>query len=198
MRVAIVGGGIAGLAFALALHQRGIGCRVYESAREVKELGVGITLLPHGMRELSALGLEARLRPIAIENEESVFFNRHGQLVYREPRGRFAGYEHPELGIHRGKLHRVLYEAAMEMLPAGSVLTGHRCEGVEQGADGVTLRIGGEAIRADVAIACDGFNSVVRRQFYADERPAFTGINTWRGVTRRKPIRVEVARWRPR
>jgi len=58
VRVAIVGGGIAGLAFALALHQRGIACRVFESARQVKELGVGITLLPHGMRELTALGLE--------------------------------------------------------------------------------------------------------------------------------------------
>ncbi|HEX3060782.1 MAG TPA: FAD-dependent monooxygenase, partial [Usitatibacter sp.] len=111
MRIAIVGGGIAGLAFALALHRRGLACTVYESAREVKELGVGITLLPHGMRELTALGLEERLRAVAIENEESVFFNRFGQLIYREPRGRFAGYEHPELGIHRGKLHRVLFDA---------------------------------------------------------------------------------------
>ena len=83
MRVAIIGGGIAGLAFALALRQRGVECRVFESAREVKELGVGITLLPHGMRELTALGLEQRLRAVAIENEESVFYNRHGQLIYR-------------------------------------------------------------------------------------------------------------------
>jgi len=188
MRIAIVGGGIAGLAFALALHRRGLACTVYESAREVKELGVGITLLPHGMRELTALGLEERLRTVAIENEESVFFNRFGQLIYREPRGRFAGYEHPELGIHRGKLHRVLFDAAMERLPAGSIVTGRRCDGVEQDAGGVSLRIAGEAIRADIAVACDGFNSVVRRQFYPDERPAFTGINTWRGVTRRKPI----------
>jgi len=188
MRVAIVGGGIAGLAFALALHQRGLSCTVYESAREVKELGVGITLLPHGMRELTALGLEERLRAVAIENEESVFFNRFGQLIYREARGRFAGYEHPELGIHRGKLHRALFEAAMERLPAGTIVTGHRCDAVEQDASGVSIRIGGEVIRADVAVACDGFNSGVRRQFYPDERPAFTGINTWRGVTRRKPI----------
>jgi 2-polyprenyl-6-methoxyphenol hydroxylase-like FAD-dependent oxidoreductase len=188
MRIAIVGGGIAGLAFALALHRRGLACTAYESAREVKELGVGITLLPHGMRELTALGLEERLRAVAIENEESVFFNRFGQLIYREPRGRFAGYENPELGIHRGKLHRVLFDAAMERLPAGSIVTGRRCDGVEQDEGGVSLRIAGEAIRADVAVACDGFNSVVRRQFYPDERPAFTGINTWRGVTRRKPI----------
>ena len=60
------------------------------------------------MRELCALGLEQRLRAAAIENEESLFFNRHGQLIFREPRGRFAGYPTPELGIHRGRLHRVL------------------------------------------------------------------------------------------
>jgi 2-polyprenyl-6-methoxyphenol hydroxylase-like FAD-dependent oxidoreductase len=188
VRVAIVGGGIAGLAFALALHQRGIACVVLESAREVKELGVGITLLPHGMRELAALGLEERLRAVAIENEESVFFNRHGQLIYREPRGRFAGYPHPEFGIHRGRLHRVLYEAVLERLPAGSLLTGHRCERVDQDSAGVSVIHSDGTTHADVAVACDGFNSVVRRQFYTDERPAFTGINTWRGVTRRKPI----------
>src|SRR4029450_4849534 len=64
MDSAIVGGGIGGLTLALALHQHGIPCRVYESAPEVRELGVGITLLPHAMRELSALGLgEALARP---------------------------------------------------------------------------------------------------------------------------------------
>ena len=188
MRVAVIGGGIAGLAFALALHQRGIACVVFESAREVKELGVGITVLPHGMRELSALGLEERLRAVAIENEESVFFNRHGQLIYREPRGRFAGYPHPEFGIHRGRLHRVLFDAAMERLPAGSILTDHRCERVEQDSGGVTVVHSRGTTRADVAVACDGFNSTVRRHFYPGERPAFTGINTWRGVTRAKPI----------
>ena len=188
MRVAIVGGGIAGLAFALALHQRGLACRVFESARHVKELGVGITLLPHGMGELAALGLEGHLRAIAIENEESIFFNRHGQLIYREPRGRFAGYEHRELGIHRGKLHRALHDTAVELLPAGSILTDHRCEGIDQQQDRVTVRTSQGPMDADIAVACDGFNSVVRRQFYPDERPAFTGINTWRGVTRRKPI----------
>jgi 2-polyprenyl-6-methoxyphenol hydroxylase-like FAD-dependent oxidoreductase len=195
MRVAIVGGGIAGLAFALMLHERGIACAIYESAREIRELGVGITLLPHGMRELRALGLEEKLRAVAIENEESVFFNRHGQLIYREPRGRFAGYDVPELGIHRGKLHRVLYDAVIERLGSEVLKLDHECIGVdvEAGAAAVRLcrRSTGERLPteyADVAVACDGINSVVRRQFYPQERLAFTGINTWRGVTRFPPI----------
>ena len=195
MRVAIVGGGIAGLALALMLHARRIACTIFESAREIRELGVGITLLPHGMRELRALGLEAPLRAVAIENEESVFFNRHGQLIYREPRGRFAGYDVPELGIHRGKLHRVLYDAVVERLGAEALRLDHQCIAAETEAGGAAVRLcrhsTGERLpteRADVAIACDGINSIVRKQFYPQERLAFTGINTWRGVTRHAPI----------
>ncbi len=56
-RIAVVGGGIAGGGFALSLHQQGIACEVYESAPDVLELGVGITRLPHAMRELADLGL---------------------------------------------------------------------------------------------------------------------------------------------
>jgi len=188
--VLVAGGGIAGLAFALALERRGIPCRVFEAAREMRELGVGITLLPHAMRELAALGLEPRLREAAIENEESVFFNRFGQLIYREPRGRFAGYEHPELGIHRGKLHRILYDAALERLPAGSVVLDRRCARVEEDQRGAHLHFAGEreAETGDIVVACDGVNSAIRRQFYPDEKLAFTGINTWRGVPRAKPI----------
>ena len=57
MDVAILGGGICGLSLALNLKERGVACRVYERAPEIRELGVGITLLPHAMREFSALGL---------------------------------------------------------------------------------------------------------------------------------------------
>ncbi len=96
MNVAIVGGGICGLSLALNLKQRGIACRVYERAPEIKELGVGITLLPHAMRELSELGLGDELLAAGIENRESAFFNRFGQLIYKEPRGKFAGYPCPK------------------------------------------------------------------------------------------------------
>ncbi len=193
-RIAIVGGGIGGLALALALHARGIGCDVYESAPEVKELGVGITLLPHAMRELAALGLQPELEPLGIENLESVFFNRWGQFIYREPRGRHAGYDVPELGMHRGKLHGVMVRAAVQRLGAARIHLGHRCVGLQQDARQVTLAFEDAQgqprapVQADVVIACDGVNSAVRRQFYPQEKAAFAGINTWRGVTVHRPI----------
>ncbi len=189
MKVAIIGGGICGLSLALNLKQRGIDCRVYERAVEVKPLGVGITLLPHAMREFTALGLGDELLAAGIENRESCFFNRFGQLIYKEPRGKFAGYEYPEVGIHRGRLHIILYDAARKRLGADAIRTGHDCTGVEQDETGVSIKFRGrDAVRADVAIACDGINSAIRKQFYRDDKVAFAGINTWRGVTRRKPI----------
>src|SRR5579871_3850458 len=134
--IAIVGGGISGLALALNLKSRGIACRVYERAPEVKELGVGITLLPHAMREFSGLGLGDELLAAGIENVESCFFNRFGQLIYKEPRGKLSGYKFPEVGIHRGRLHLILYRAALALWP-DAISTNHNCVGVAQSADTV-------------------------------------------------------------
>lgn len=194
MNIAIVGGGIGGLSLALGLHARGLACDVYEAVPEVREIGVGITLLPHAMRELAALSLQPQLEAAGIENLESVFFNRWGQYIYREPRGRHAGYELPELGIPRGRLHGVLYEAVRERIGDGRIHLDHRVTGLDQDDGGVTLHFQeteGAArpdAHADVAVACDGINSSVRRQFYPAEQLAFGGINTWRGVTVHPPI----------
>ena len=195
MTVAIVGGGICGLSLAMHLRARGIACRVYERAPEVKELGVGITLLPHAMREFAALGLDDELLRAGIENRESRFFNRFGQLIYREDRGKFAGYQYPEVGIHRGRLHLILYRATCERLGTDAVVTNRTCTGLSQDEHGVTLHFtettSGRPCppeRADVVIACDGVNSTIRKQFFPNETVAFAGINTWRGVTRHKPI----------
>jgi 2-polyprenyl-6-methoxyphenol hydroxylase-like FAD-dependent oxidoreductase len=189
MKIAIVGGGICGLSLALNLRQRGIECRVYERAPEIKPLGVGITLLPHAMREFTALGLGSELLAAGIENRESRFYNRFGQLIYREDRGKFAGYQYPEVGIHRGRLHVILYEAVQKKLGPEAVVTDCECVGVEQDDAGVTVQFKGrDSVRADLVVACDGVNSAIRKQFYPNDRLAFAGINTWRGVTRRKPI----------
>jgi 2-polyprenyl-6-methoxyphenol hydroxylase-like FAD-dependent oxidoreductase len=195
MDIAIVGGGIGGLTLALALHQRGMPCHVFESVPAVKELGVGITLLPHAMREMAALGLDRTLAAEGIENRESCFFNRFGQLLFSEPRGRSAGYPFAEIGIHRGRLHGILWNAAVARLGGDCLHTDHQCVAVEQTERRVTLHLRSGAtgaarppVEADVAIACDGVNSAVRRQFYPLEELRFVGINTWRGVTRSRPF----------
>jgi 2-polyprenyl-6-methoxyphenol hydroxylase-like FAD-dependent oxidoreductase len=187
--VLIIGGGVTGLTLALSLHQAGISCRVYEAAPELKWLGVGINLLPHAVRELTELGLAGRLERHAVVTREMCFYNRFGQFIYREPRGRHAGYDWPQFSIHRGDLHRVQVEAVRERLGEQALVLGQRCEAVEQDAEGVTVRFADRApVRGGVAIACDGIHSAVRRQLYPGEGPpVYNGINMWRGITRGRP-----------
>ena len=189
-RVAIVGGGVTGLTLALSLHQAGLACRVYEAATELRWLGVGINLLPHAVRELTELGLGERLERRAVPTREMCFYNRFGQFVHKEPRGRYAGYDWPQLSIHRGEVHRVLVEAVRERLGADALVLGARCEGVEQDCAGVTVRFAGRGPeRATVAVGCDGMHSALRRQLYPDEGPPlYTNINMWRGVARWPPF----------
>ena len=194
--ILIVGGGIGGLTLGLALHAANIPSRIFESAPEIRAVGVGVNLLPHATKELAALGLEADLARVAIQTKDASFFNRFGQLIYQEPLGRAAGYDHPQFSIHRGDLQMVLLDAFKSRAGADRILTNHHCVGVEQDDHGVTLHFAvgssdavGKSVRGRAAIACDGINSVIRRQFFPDEgEPRYSGVNMWRGVTRWKPI----------
>jgi 2-polyprenyl-6-methoxyphenol hydroxylase-like FAD-dependent oxidoreductase len=197
INVAIVGGGIGGLTLALMLHASGLACRirVYEAVPEIKALGVGINLQSHATRELGALGLEAALRAVSVEPVEQLFFSHHGQFIFREPIGLTAGFATPHFSIHRGELHFVLLAAVRDRLGPDTILTGHRCVRVDQSDAGVTLQftdpagVAREPVTADIAIACDGIESTIRRQFYPSEgSPVYHGINMWRGVTRAKPF----------
>jgi 5-methylphenazine-1-carboxylate 1-monooxygenase len=197
MKVIIIGGGIGGLTLALSLKRRfaDADIDVYEAVPEFKPLGLGINLMPHCVRVLTELGLQERMREVAVEAEEFAFFTHHGQLIYREPTGRFAGHDYPHFSIHRGELHRVLLDAVVERLGAERVHTGHRLTALEQNDNEVTARFAGPAgaaagsVTGDILVGCDGLHSVVRRTFYPNEAaPVFHGINMWRGVTRMRPF----------
>jgi 2-polyprenyl-6-methoxyphenol hydroxylase-like FAD-dependent oxidoreductase len=194
--VIIVGAGIGGLTLGLALHDRGIPCRIFESTAEIRAVGVGINLLPHATRELAALGLEADLARVAIATGDATFFNRFGQLIYQEPLGRAAGYDNPQFSIHRGDLQMILLDAFRARAGADRLITNRHCVAVEQDETGVSVSFsdgpagtGRSTVRGRAAIACDGINSAIRKQLFADEgEPRYSGVNMWRGVTRWKPM----------
>jgi 5-methylphenazine-1-carboxylate 1-monooxygenase len=195
MHVAIIGGGIGGLATALYLKRENIACTVHEASPRFSELGVGINLAPHAVRMLAELGLYDALAKVSVEPRETCFFNRHGQLIHKEPLGRAAGYHWPQFSIHRGDLHDALLAAVRERLGADAVRMGQRCVRIDQDEAGVRIRWQGPrgeelpASSATIALGCDGVHSTVRRQFYPDEGEfAFGGINMWRGSTRYRPI----------
>jgi 2-polyprenyl-6-methoxyphenol hydroxylase-like FAD-dependent oxidoreductase len=192
--VIVIGAGIGGLTLGIALHQAGIPCRIFESAAEPR--AVGINLLPHATRELAALGLEDALERVAISTADTAYFNRFGQLIYREPLGRAAGYAHAQFSIHRGDLQKLLRDAFIKQAGSDRLVANSRCVDVAQDEHGVTVTFSDGAggsdrhtVRGGLAIACDGINSAVRKQFYPNQaEPRYSGINMWRGVTRWKPI----------
>jgi 5-methylphenazine-1-carboxylate 1-monooxygenase len=190
VEILIVGGGIGGLTLALSLHRKGIPCRVFEAAPEVRPLGVGVNLLPHGARELIELGLEAPLARAAVETREMCAVNRFGQFIFREPRGRFAGYPWPQWSIHRADLHDILLACVVERLGGEAVSLGKKCLDLTQDADRVTLRFAdGSSATGEAVVGCDGIHSAVRKNFFPRGKGlSYQGINMWRGVTRWKPF----------
>ncbi len=194
--VIIIGAGIGGLTLALCLHRVGIACRVYESTPEIRPLGVGINVLPHATAVLQSLGVLEALERGCVTTREAAFFNRFGQLVYAEPAGRWAGFDAPQLSIHRGDLQGVLLAAVQERIGATSVRTGCECVGVEDvAADRVRVRLRGPTgealpdVHGAIAVACDGIHSAVRRQLHPQEGPPrWSGVNMWRGVTAHAPF----------
>ena len=184
MHVLIAGGGVGGLALALMLHQRGIGCTVLEAAAEVKPLGVGINTLPHAIRELAALDLLPALDGVGIRTRELRYLNRFGQEIWQEPRGIWAGHEVPQFSIHRGHLHQVLWQAAEARLPKDALLRNARLQGVTQNANGITAHLAdGRSLSGDVLIGADGIHSIIRAALHPDDGGIrWNGIQMWRGA----------------
>jgi 2-polyprenyl-6-methoxyphenol hydroxylase-like FAD-dependent oxidoreductase len=195
-RVIIVGGGVGGLTLALLLHHAGIECDVFESAPEIKPLGVGINILPQAAAVLCGqLALEGALTHHAVLTREASFFNRFGQLIFTEPLGRAAGNAWPQFSIHRADLHQVLLDAAYERLGSERIHFGLRCTHVTQEAASATAMFVAAASgevqpqSATAVIGCDGLHSVIRKQLHPDEGdPIYSGVNMWRGVTTWTPI----------
>src|SRR5687768_13228879 len=143
--VLIAGAGIGGLTAALALHARGTATTNLERTAALRPLGVGINLLPHAVRELTALGLGAALRDIAVAPDSICFYDSSGNLLFREPRGLAAGDAHPQLSVHRGRLQMLLLDAVVDRIGDHAVRTGAGIESFDQNADGVQVRTGAGA-----------------------------------------------------
>src|ERR1700761_559271 len=178
MKAIIVGGGIGGLTTALVLRARGIGCELFEQADTIRELGAGITTLPHAIRELAGLGLLQKLDDVAIRTDVLYYLNRHGQEVWRDVRGVDAGHDVPQFSIHRGRLQNVILRAVEERLGAFT-----------QDEGGVTAHFFDrngrhiKTVRGDILVGADGIHSKVRETLFPNEGPpCWNGLMLWRGA----------------
>jgi 2-polyprenyl-6-methoxyphenol hydroxylase-like FAD-dependent oxidoreductase len=168
---------------------------ILEAAQRIEPLGVGVNLLPNAVRELDELGLLDELAGRSVATRELVFYNRYGQLIWREPRGRAAGHGWPQLSIHRGELHTALVAAVTARLGGDAITTGRRVTGFTelpsgrirvhtQHADGQT----GD-VDADLLLGADGISSAIRRTLYPhEESPLWNGLIMWRGTAWTAPF----------
>lgn len=180
LRVGIVGGGIGGVALAVALRRRGMEVRVFERAAAFGEVGAGIQVTPNAVKVLRALDLLPALQSISFTPQALVGRNwRSGREMFRTP---LAGecerlYGAPFLHAHRADLHRSL----AEQLPEGVARLGMACTGIVPGS-GTALFADGTAYEADVIVGADGIHSVVRHALFGEQAPRFTGNMCWRAV----------------
>jgi salicylate hydroxylase len=181
LQAVVVGGGIGGIAAAVALTQAGIDVQVHEQARQLTEVGAGVSLAPNGLLMLERLGVGDGIRRLGARYAASQLRLPDGRPVEHE-RYQFA-VAGQNVGIHRADLLALL----AGRLPPGTVRTGHRCTDFrpdDAGGDGrATVGFAdGSTATADVVIGADGIHSVLQGFVVAPAEPVFSGVVAYRGL----------------
>jgi salicylate hydroxylase len=182
LRIAIIGGGIGGLAAALSLERAGFDVRLFEQAAAFAEVGAGIQISPNASRLLlrlvPAARLEARaVRPVAVHQRRW----QDGRTLQRAPLGDAvaSAFGAPYFHFHRADL----LAALAQTFPPERVHFRHRLAELAEHGDRVVARFAnGVEVEADVLVGADGIHSAVRSALFGPERPRFTGCIAYRGL----------------
>jgi salicylate hydroxylase len=197
-QVLIVGGGIGGLAAALALARQGIGSQVIEQAPEFKEIGAGIQLGPNVFRMFDVLGLTKPISALAVFPNNLIMLDSvTGEEVTRIPLGDAfrRKFTHPYALIHRADLHKVLLEACRQ---SGLIRldASEKIVKVDETGGGIVARAeSGKEYRGAALIGADGLWSTIRQIVVGDDKPHVAGHITYRAVLPTSEM-PEKFRWR--
>ena len=180
-KVAVIGGGLGGLATAIALRKQGIDAHVYERAKEFRPVGAGLALFANGLNSLDAIspGIVEKLKRASCPLNQSVFKKDTGETITQSTATQQEKYGQPSLLFWWWRLQQVLACA----LPPEAIHLGYRYIGFEQDENGVTAYFDGDkSVRADLLIGADGIKSPVRKTLIGDEEPRYLGSMSWRAV----------------
>jgi 2-polyprenyl-6-methoxyphenol hydroxylase-like FAD-dependent oxidoreductase len=177
--VIVVGGGIGGLATAIALHGRGWQVRVLERAGGFAEVGAGISLMPNAMRALDAVGVGPAVRALGASDIQGALRNPAGRRLSNLDPGAVTDRYGTTTILHRADLLRVLVAA----LPADCLMPATAASEVAESPDGVTVTHSHGSMRADLVVGADGLRSTVRAIGWPTARPPrYAGYTAWRMV----------------
>lgn len=182
--IAVVGGGLGGLATTVALAKAGFDVHVFERAPQFGEVGAGINISPQAVKALWAMGLGDALatvgNPVTGYIQRSMYTGAPlAETRFAEPGTTASRYGAPYYAFHRADLVGVLAGAVD---PARAHLS-HELAGLSEDADGITLTFAnGRTHRADVVIGADGIRSRVREHLYGQDDATFTGQMVWRAL----------------
>ena len=191
VRIAIVGGGLAGLAAANALKTFGIAADVFEQAPALGEIGAAVNTSPQAVKALQAIGLSEKIATVGHRSPgiytrnmltgEFLEFNDRFELAQR--------YGAPYYSFHRADL----LDALASGLDRHAVHLGHRLAAVEEGSERIGLRFdNGARVEAEYVIGADGVRSVLRQALYGDDNPTYTGQMVWRALLETDRVPSEV------
>ena len=163
--IAVIGAGVAGLASAIALAQRGARVTVFEQADAIREVGAGLQISPNGYAVLQALGLGDAIQDAGVLSRAVVLHDHLARPVLRMDLGQ-AGFDYPFVLNHRARLISVLEQAARAL--------------------GVQFQMGRpvapDDVDADLVIGADGLHSKTRGLLNSDDAPRFSGQVAWRMI----------------
>ncbi|HET9082603.1 MAG TPA: FAD-dependent monooxygenase [Trebonia sp.] len=182
-RIAIVGGGIGGLAAAAFLHRQGLPATVYEQAAHLTEVGAGLVVAPNAARLLRRLGVLDDLRERAVRLDTGWEFRRWQDGTVLSAENLSAACERL-YGEHTYTAHRAdLLRVIESQVPAPSVELGRKCVGLDAGGSAPRLRFAdGQVTEADVVIGADGIHSAVRNTLFGVSPAAYSGICAFRAL----------------
>jgi salicylate hydroxylase len=182
-RIAVIGGGIGGLAAAAFLRRAGLAATVYEQSPALTEVGAGLLVTPNAARLLHRLPAASGLDRAGVVLQAGWEFRRwaDGTVLFSQQLGDTCLHRYGEFAwtMHRADLLAMLRSA----VPDEVIETGRRCTGVTQQAGGVTLEFAaGGPVHADVVVAADGIHSVLRDHITAASPPRESGLVAWRSL----------------